>query len=312
MKSKRKRFLVVGLVLSLLFVSGLACSAGGGRESPEVTIDIDEDGVGTVEVTPVPSATEPPTVPPEPTEPMAAVPDVPGTASPEPASTLPPEPQPPQDVTDPLELANIPELEVYTLDPTGGGLGNLGTFRQRMTVSFTAEDADYSGTYFYDAEVNTADQAVHITLRVEGPIAQQLPANTMEAIWVGTRLWIRLGNQPWFPVPQDVAAAQFDEQFLAVGDFLPYTDQFERVGEESVNGISSAHYIYDVENVETQSGVVSGAGDVYVALDGGYVVRYTLSGSGNFSNEFQSSGTIDLLYETYDVGADIQIHAPRR
>jgi hypothetical protein len=49
-----------------------------------------------------------------------------------------------------------------------------------------------------------------------------------------------------------------------------------------------------------------------VALEGGYVVRYTLDGSGTFEDYFQGSGTLHLVYDTYDVGAPISIQAPRR
>jgi hypothetical protein len=38
-----------------------------------------------------------------------------------------------------------------------------------------------------------------------------------------------------------------------------------------------------------------------VALDGGYVVRYTLDGSGTFEDYFQGGGTLHLVYDTYDV-----------
>jgi len=57
---------------------------------------------------------------------------------------------------------------------------------------------------------------------------------------------------------------------------------------------------------------VTGHGDVWVALDGGYVVRYTFEGSGTFEDYFQGQGTINLAYDTYDVGAAIEIQPPRR
>lgn len=50
----------------------------------------------------------------------------------------------------------------------------------------------------------------------------------------------------------------------------------------------------------------------YVALEGGYVVRYTLDGSGTFEDYFRGGGTLHLVYDTYDVGAPIGIQAPRR
>jgi len=213
---------------------------------------------------------------------------------------------------DPLEVAEIPELEVVTLDPTGEGLGHLGTFRQRMAVSFTAQDTGYTGVYHYDAEVNTAEQAAHITVSADGPAVQELPANQVQAIWIGTQLWIKLGNQPWLPVPESVAALQFEQQLFSVGDFLPYVQHFQKAGEEVVNGIPSAHYTYETQNLPAQYGSVNGRGDVYVALDGGYVVRYTLDGNGTFEEYVQGSGTLSLVYDTYDVGADISIKPPRR
>jgi hypothetical protein len=58
---------------------------------------------------------------------------------------------------------------------------------------------------------------------------------------------------------------------------------------------------------------VSGTGAICVALDGGYVVHYTLNGHGTFEDEefFQGSGTFEIVYDTYDVGAPINIKAPR-
>ena len=92
-----------------------------------------------------------------------------------------------------------------------------------------------------------------------------------------------------------------------------YVRHFQRVEpDEVVNGIPCVHYTYNVQSVPTQYGTVSGHGDVYVALEGGYVVRYTLEGSGTFEDYFQGSGTLSLVYDTYDVGAPISISPPGR
>jgi hypothetical protein len=295
-----RRVTLIGLAVFLLLFSGLACSIRGevDFEGPEPTVasggeDADEEQT--------PAA--PPTAPPEPTQPPAST-EEPTAASGEGGS-------PPPDLEDPLEAADIPELEVVSLDPMGQGLGNLGTFRQRMTVHLAGQEVTYDGVYHYDAEVNTGDHAVHVTVSAEGDLAGELPANTAQAIWVGSQLWLKVGNTPWLPVPEAVAAPRFEEQILAVGDFLPYAQQFERVGEETVNGIPSAHYTYDAQDLPTEYGTMDARGDIWVALEGGYVVRYTLDGSGTFSAYVQGEATIDLVYDTYDVGADIVIRPPR-
>jgi hypothetical protein len=314
MNRKGLRIRLITIAVSTLVLSALACSfstevdLGGAQATAEAV-----GGTISAAATAIPTAmAAEPTRPPAPTEaPTEASGEGEAPPATEPPATEPAGSEPPP-VEDPLEVAEIPELEVVTLDPSGDGLGNLGTFRQRMTVDFMAEDVDYSGTYRYEADVNTGDQAVHIVISAGGAAASQLPANSLEAIWIGTELWLKVGNRPWLPIPESVAAVEFDEQILAVADFLPYARQFERVGEETVNGIACAHYTYSADDLPTEYGTVSGGGDVYVALDGGYVVRYTLDGNGTFEGQFQGAGTISLVYDTYDVGAGIVIEPPRR
>lgn len=314
MSRTRAQTLITGIAVSVLILSTLACSfstevdLGGAQATAEAV-----GGTISAAATAIPTAmAAEPTSPPAPTEAPTEASGEGEAPLPTEASATEPAGSEPPPAEDPLEVAEIPELEVVTLDPSGDGLGNLGTFRQRMTVDFTAEDVDYSGTYRYEADVNTGDQAVHIVISAEGAAASQLPANSLEAIWIGTELWLKVGNRPWLPIPESVAAVEFDEQVLAVADFLPYARQFERVGEETVNGIACAHYTYSADDLPTEYGTVSGGGDVYVALDGGYVVRYTLDGSGTFEGQFQGAGTISLVYDTYDVGAGIVIEPPRR
>ena len=284
-------------VTLLLALSALACSFSGEVNLKDSATS--QPGKGeTAEATNPPAA--PATNAPQPTQ----LPTEP---------TLAPPGEPPEG-QGPLEVADIPGLEDPDLDPRGEGLGHLTTFRQHMWASFTADDSGHTSAYQYDAEVNTADQAVHIVLNIEGDAAMELPANTVEIIWIGTEMWIKAGRQPWMPVPEGVKALPFDEQVLAVSDLLPYVEHFDKVDERTINDIPCAYYTYDADNVPTQYGYISGTGDICVALDGGYVVHYTLDGSGTFESEgyFTGSGKIDLVYDVDGVGDSIVIEPPRR
>ncbi|MEA3308005.1 MAG: hypothetical protein U9Q70_00650 [Chloroflexota bacterium] len=314
---------IILAIISLLLISSLACSVSG-------QVDVDgplAEAEEITESTPATSATalpleEPPTA--EGAEATLAPPEVPpplptgapGEEGLAPVATVEaPATEEPVEIpagSDPLEMAaaEIPELVIATLDPTEGGLGNLGTFRQRLSVQFTGQGT--AGAYIYEADVNPSQAAMQITLRAEGPNAQYLPSNQLQFIWIGNRAWVKVGNQPWLPVPEEVAATQFDEQAFGVGDFLPYVPTFTRVGEEHINGIATAHYHYAADNLPAECGTVSGAGDIYIALQGGYVVRYTFAGSGTFEGYYAGAGDINLLYDTYDVGAAIDIQPPRR
>jgi len=73
-----------------------------------------------------------------------------------------------------------------------------------------------------------------------------------------------------------------------------------------------AHYAYDVQNIPAEYGTVDARGQIWVALDGGYVVRYTLEAVGTFGEYFEGEGTPKLTYDTFDVGGNIEINPPRR
>jgi hypothetical protein len=48
-----------------------------------------------------------------------------------------------------------------------------------------------------------------------------------------------------------------------------------------------------------------------VAKDGGYVVRLTMNGHGTYYGAYTSSGTLNLVYDLFDVNAPISINPPR-
>jgi hypothetical protein len=296
----------------LLVLSALACSFSGEVDWADASATAVPDG-GDAAAATSPPATKAPG-PAEATE--ASAPTEP-SAPEEPEPTVAPATEaPPIDIPegeDPLETADIPELEDSNLDPRGEGLGHVPTFRQHMHASFTEAGSDYTSVFDYEAEVNTGDQALHAIVNAEGAAAMELPSNTIEVIWIGTEMWVKLGKQPWVQVPEGVEALPFAEQALAVGDMLPYVQHFDKVDDRTMNDIPCAYYTYDADNVPTKHGYVNGQGDICVALDGGYVVHYTLDGNGTFTDEdfFQGTGAIQLVYDVDGVGDPIDINPPR-
>jgi hypothetical protein len=304
----KSRVAIVGGVTLLLVLSALACSFSGEVDLGDPAVTSEPVGGGAAEATASPA-----TKAPEPTE--ASPTESPTPEEPKP-TVAPATESPPIDIPegeDPLETADIPELEDSSLDPRGEGLGHVSTFRQHMWASFTEEGSDYTSVFDYDAEVNTGDQALHAIISAEGAAAMELPANTLEVIWIGTELWVKIGKQPWVSVPEGVEALPFAEQALAIGDLLPYVQHFDKVDDRTMNGVPCAYYTYDAENVPTKHGYVNGQGDICVALDGGYVVHYTLDGDGAFTDEdfFQGTGAIQLVYDVDGVGDPIDISSPR-
>jgi hypothetical protein len=325
--SSKTSSLAIWFVLLLLVGAGLACTADINVAGKNISIG---DAPAEAEPAPPPQkppqnqpppGNEPPQMPPQ-QPPQGEQPPAGGPAlgSPPQGEQQPPpaqggEPQPAQAEAEPPPpppAGQLETLQLPSLDPAGDGLANLGTFRQKMAVQFNADQAGYSTNMNYSAEVNTGQSAIRIAVAADGAAASNLPSSQMEAIWIGDKVWVKLGNQPWLPVPQSMAEAPFGEQPVSAGAFLPYAPQAQRIEpDETVNGVLSRHYRYNVENLSTEAGTITGSGDIYTAVDGGYVVRYTLNGRGNFQQGLSGSGAINLIYDTYDVGAAISIDSPR-
>ena len=141
-----KRRIHVFAVVVVLVLSSLACSIGGQSDKGGTRSTVQAPGDTGTRATPTPAPTATHTPIPTPTSPPAE-------------ST---------EDKDPLELAEIPEPKIPSLDPRGVPLTQLGTFRQRMTAEFNADDGTFSAVYHYDAEVNTEDKAVYVKVAAEG------------------------------------------------------------------------------------------------------------------------------------------------
>ena len=78
-----------------------------------------------------------------------------------------------------------------------------------------------------------------------------------------------------------------------------------------MNGIPSRHYVYGLDNLQPSVRMTSARGDLWVAREGGYVVRLTLEGQGTYHDTYTASGTLRLVYDLYDVNVPLSISPPR-
>ena len=311
-----------GLILVLLLVVLLA-GCGGGRDV-EVNVYTGDQATAapTVEPTqpptmpsPTAAAVEPTATPAEPapaeptTEPVE--PAAPTAAPPTEAPTeAPPQPTAPPPAT---EAPQLPD-DVYTFDPADweASIATLSSFRQKVVIDFTADGTGVNSKAKYVGEVTTNPTALHSTLTVEGQAAAELPSNQAEVIWIGDQAWVKIGRRPWVQVPVAALESEYAGQVVGIGELLPYIPQARRVmPDETINGIPCKHYVYDINDLQVESGMTDASGDIWVAKDGGYVVRLTMNGQGTYYDTYSASGTLNLVYDLYDVNAPINISPPR-
>lgn len=191
------------------------------------------------------------------------------------------------------------------------GLSGLASFRQTAALSFSGNAE--TGKVDYGGEFTTVPQATHGRVVLSGLAAAGLPIPTFEYIIVEGAAWIKIGRQPWIPVVEEIETLTGRQPFNA-DDFIIGVPTAQRVlPNQFVSGVECKHYIYDVNDLQLEGGRLSSAsGEIYTALEGGYVVQYTLHGVGSLDEFFAGqSGTIDLSYTVFDVNSGIAIRPPR-
>jgi hypothetical protein len=204
-------------------------------------------------------------------------------------------------------------IEIYTFDPGlwEQSITALSSFRQKAVLDFTADGSGDHSRVTYEGEVTTNPLALHTLLRVEGQAAAHLPSNKIEAIWIGEQVWVKVGRRPWVQVPVAAIESEFDGQVMGVGDLLPFVHQAQRVlPDETVNGMPCKHYVYDAGNLQTNAGMTSAKGDIWVAKEDGQVVRLTMDGQGVYYGTYPSTGVLALVYDLFDVNVSISIRPP--
>jgi hypothetical protein len=80
---------------------------------------------------------------------------------------------------------------------------------------------------------------------------------------------------------------------------------------EMVNGVKTNHYTFDEKNLKNAK-LTKAAGDVWVAQDGGFVVKITAKGAGPalLENDEDKIVEYDIMYSVEDINQAITITAP--
>ncbi len=200
--------------------------------------------------------------------------------------------------------------EFFSMTSGSQGLSGLASFRQ--TAVMTLNSNGQSGTVDYWGEFTTNPQATHGRVTLAGLAAAGLPLPTFEYIVIEGSTWIKVGPLAWIPV-EDVETFTGQQPFSA-DDLLFSVPNAQRVmPDETINGIPCKHYVYNTSDLQLPNGYLNSAyGDIYTAVDGGYIVRYTLQGEGTWEQYFGGmTGVINLNYQVFDVNSGIAIQPPQ-
>lgn len=274
-----KELRIVAFTLVVLAIAALACSPVGGKASEVAAtakaVATEVKSVGT----PAPAATA--------TKPGSAPTSAPGGGGGD----------------NPLSLQD-----------RQSGLDKLKSYRMRWQAQWSGADSGKTETASWDwlEEYSSEPKALHWVWHI---VSQDESKSVDWEIW-------QIGNTMYMQSKEDGGDGQCtsfssDDQNnqLTKGLFNPSmlgsVKDAKYVGTDTVNGISAKHYKYD-EKSAALFGATKVAGEIWVAVEGGYVVKETVAWSGGTGLFAQSGAKGDgkWTWELSDVNKAIPIKAP--
>jgi hypothetical protein len=198
----------------------------------------------------------------------------------------------------------------FDLTDTRVGLGGLSTYKATLTISFDgAQDGQpHQWSSTYEALYTKEPLARQVTIRQTGDTSEEEPE--LPALMAAK-------DGAAYEIDEDgsCTATVFDSQDPLMGLLDPaglLTGVFgaEEASQETLNGIATTHYTFD-ERALVQNGRNKSTGEMWVASEGGYIVRYLVTTKGD-ANYFGGGmeGTLTRDYQLTDINQPITIELP--
>ncbi|MEE9618274.1 MAG: hypothetical protein V3T90_14900 [Anaerolineae bacterium] len=209
---------------------------------------------------------------------------------------------PPSDETETEEEEE--EEEDISLSSVTSGLQSLDSYRSHFEMTFDGATGTETEHWVYemDAEYVREPFAQRVVMQV--PDTEE----SFEIVYIGDRQYIVLEDGQCISTSADEGEAMGAEIFEP-DDVIGGLENARRIRpDERVNGILCHHYTFDETSV-MWAGFAHAEGEVWVAVDEDYVVRYTLQADGKDPTT-GDEGHIEWEYEIRDVNMPITIEPP--
>ncbi|HPH95635.1 MAG TPA: hypothetical protein PKW33_07480 [Anaerolineaceae bacterium] len=215
--------------------------------------------------------------------------------------------------------------------PTGGeemdvanineGLDSLSSYRMYMLMKVDGVDKDGNpakGEIEITNEVISGSKDSRLSMVIKGDILKDAQAmgGHIEMVRVGDTQYMLFGDvgaeATCMNFPADDSTT--NETPINPNDMFGDLKKVKLVARgETVNGIVSDHYKVDSNSLSGNDTFTDGEGDIWLAQDGKYVVKFTGSGTGDI--DLMDTGTksktkIDWIYELQDINQVTAITAP--
>lgn len=201
------------------------------------------------------------------------------------------------------------------------GLEQMSAYRVKFVMDFdgTSGDKPAKGHIGMTLEQTKTPPARHLAMSMEGTtMAEMGGSNGIELYQVEDKVYMKntaMGEQ-WMSFSGDQAES-FEQGFFAPDKQLelPKTAQCAEQP-ETINGLAATHCTFNEKDVVDEKVTYESLqGDVWVAAEGNYIIKFTLKADGYRPKEKQEGdlfdfGTVGFEYEVSDVNGDFTITVP--
>jgi hypothetical protein len=192
-------------------------------------------------------------------------------------------------------------------DPRAGLLG-LSSYAGTLTVSFDGTKANQSARWSTKSTLQVAKSPPVRFLAITSTGTADSATGRFMAQRSGAEYAWTTGAE-CSAVPLDSARSEFPR--LEPAASLPGVLGAEAVGTETLNGMRVTHYKFD-ERALAESGLNKSTGELWLAAEGGYVVRYRLATKGDTAYfGTMTQGTMTWEYELSEVNRPMKIEWPK-
>ena len=188
-----------------------------------------------------------------------------------------------------------------------------------MTFDGTSEGEMINGSMTMEIEFTSEPPAQHMSMTIDGyDIGPELEGfSEIEFYIVADTAYMNLGMEDgWISFPNDSTDSLSDD-FISYQDFVDLPDKAKRkLLPEKVNGVMAWHYVVDEDDLEEEFGRYDEmAADLWIAVDGGYMVKMEVTMSGNFNTEeigeqIIDDGSMTVVFNMRDVNENFTIELP--
>jgi len=200
---------------------------------------------------------------------------------------------------------DVVEEEDIDLSSVTSGMQGLDSFRSHFTMAFEGTTDGEAESWVYEMDMETVRDPFAQRIVIQGGFA----AEGFESVQVGDRQYVVLGEGQCVSSSVDEGDTT-DMEIFEPDDVMGGLEKARRVRpDERINGILCQHFVFDETNV-TWGAFTQAKGDMWVSVEGNYVVKFTMQADGKNPLMGDDEGHIEWEYEVRDVNQPITIEPP--